>query len=396
MKDLLTYRDRFESLRDCHYLISNSLGAMPSAAREAALEYADIWASRGVRAWQDEWWLLSRTVGDTIGRLINAPADTVSMQANVTSAEGAVLSCFDFTPERNKVVMVDMEFPSIKYLYDNWVNVHGGRIEMVACPDGITVPTEKVLAAIDEQTVLVPISHVLFRSSYIVEADAIIEKAHSVGARVVLDIYQSIGVVPVDVTALQVDFAVGGCLKWLCGGPGASFLYVRPDLLKEVKPVFTGWMAHQQPFAFEPPPIDYTEGAYRFMNGTPVIPALYTCRPGLDIVSEIGVDRIRERSKAMTAKLLAMAKERGWATTTPTDPERRAGTVAVDIEHGLAIATELNARDFLVDWRPKAGIRLSPHFYTTDAEIDETIAEIERIIAERSYEKHLEKTRVVT
>ena len=396
MTELHQYRNRFDSLNDCHYLISNSLGAMPNEAREAALRYAGLWGSRGVRAWEDEWWLLGRTVGDKLGSLLNAEPDTVAMQANVTSAEAAILSCFDFHGKRNKVVMVDMEFPSIKYLYDNWVKSHSGRIEMIACPDGVTVPTEQLLEAIDEQTLLVPISHVLFRSSYIVDAKAIIEKAHKVGATVVLDVYQSLGVTPVDVQALEVDFAVGGCLKWLCGGPGASFLYVRPDLLKDIKPVFTGWLAHQQPFAFEPPPIDYTEGSYRFMTGTPAIPAMYTCQPGLDIVREIGVERIRERSKVMSARLLALAAEREWPTTTPKSADERAGTVAIDLESGLAIATELNRRDFLVDWRPKAGIRLSPHFYTTDVEIEETIAEIETIVRERAYEKHLDKRRVVT
>jgi kynureninase len=396
MKKLEAYRTEFDSLQHCRYLISNSLGAMPNKAHEAAAAYTASWAERGVRAWEDEWWMLSRTVGDQIGRLMNAPADSVSIQANVTSAEAAILSCFRFTGKRNKVVMVDMEFPSIKYLYHEWVKAEGGRIEMIACPDGVTIPTEQVCDAIDETTLLVPISHVLFRSSYIVDARAIVEKAHAVGAQVILDTYQSLGSVPVDVSALQADFAVGGCLKWLCGGPGVSFLYVRPDLCESLSPRFTGWLAHEQPFSFAAEPIRLTGGAYRFMNGTPVVPALYTCRPGLDIVSEIGPAQIRERSKEMTALLLDLAGQRGWPTTTPADPKQRAGTVAINIENGLAIATELNRRDFLVDYRPKAGIRLSPHFYTTDREIEETIGEIDAIRADKSYEKHLQGSRIVT
>jgi kynureninase len=327
---------------------------------------------------------------------MNAPADTVAMQPNVTTASAIVLSCFDFSGSRNKVVMVDMEFPSIKYLYHEWVPQRGGRIEMIPCPDGVTVPTERVLDAIDERTLLVPISHVLFRSSYIVDAQAIIEKAHRVGARVVLDIYQSLGSIPVDVQALECDFATGGCLKWLCGGPGASFLYVRPDLINDLQPAFTGWLAHETPFAFADAPISRAHGSYRFMNGTPVVPALYTCRPGLDIVGKIGVDRIRARSIEMTTKLLELAHERGWTTTTPERVEERAGTVAIDIPDGLAVATELNARDFLCDYRPRAGIRLSPHFYNTDEELVETIAEIETILKDGSFKKHLEKDRVVT
>ncbi len=396
MTSLLDYRSQFDSLKNCHYMISNSLGAMPNKGHEAMVAYADKWAERGVRAWSDEWWMMSREVGNTIGRIIRAPEDTVAMQPNVTTASAIVLSCFDFSGPRNKVVMVDMEFPSIKYLYNEWVPRHGGRIEMIPCPDGVTVPTEQVLEAIDEETLLVPISHVLFRSSYIVDAKAIIEKAHLVGARVVLDMYQSVASIPVDVQDLGCDFGTGGCLKWLCGGPGASFLYIRPDLIDNLEPTFTGWLAHETPFAFAGAPIRRTSGAYRFMNGTPVVPALYACRPGLEIVGEIGVDRIRERSIAMTTKLLELAHQKGWKTTTPEKVAERAGTIAIDLPDGLAIATELNARNFLCDYRPKAGIRLSPHFYNTDQEIEETVGEIESILQDGSYKKHLKKKRVVT
>ncbi len=396
MDSLLAYREQFDSLNHCHYLISNSLGAMPNRTRDMALAYADKWAMRGVRAWEDEWWMLSREVGDKIGRLMNAAPDSVSMQSNVTSAEAIILSCFNFESARNKVVMVGMEFPSMKYLYTGWVAERGGTIDMIDCPDGVTIPLERVLDAIDETTLLVPISHVLFRSSYIVDAAAIIEKAHKVGAKVVLDVYQSLGSVPVDIQALEADFAVGGCLKWLCGGPGASFLYVRPDLITGFKPKFTGWLAHQNPFAFAKEPITLTGGSYRFMNGTPVVPALYTCQAGLDIVAEIGVEKIRSRSMEMTARLLHLAEQRGWPTTTPKDPAERAGTVAIDIPDGLAIATELNSRDFLCDYRPKAGIRLSPHFYNTDEELDDVVAEIETILGDGSYREHLDTNRVVS
>ena len=396
MTDLSHYRSRFDSVQNCHYLISNSLGAMPNEGHQAAAAYAEMWATRGVRAWHDQWWMLAGEIGDKIGNLMNAPKDTVSMQINVTTASAIVLSCFDFSGKRNKVVMVDMEFPSIKYLYHDWTNARGGKVEIVTCPDGITVPTERLVDAIDETTLLVPISHVLFRSSYIVDAAAIIEKAHRVGARVVLDIYQSLGSVPVDIAALGADFAVGGCLKWMCGGPGAAFLYVRPDLINQLQPTFTGWLAHETPVLFRPEPITLTSGSYRFMNGTPSVPALYMCRPGLDIVSEIGILPIREHSKKLTARLLEQAHAKGWNTTTPLNPAERAGTVAIDIENGLAVATELNARDFLCDYRPKAGIRLSPHFYNTEHEVDEAVAEIETILATGAFRQHLAKKRVVT
>ncbi len=383
MSDLESYRSQFYSLRNCHHLISNSLGAMPNDARLMAARYADAWAEQSVRAWKEDWWVLAHRVGDKIGALMNAERDTVSMHPNVTSASAVVLSCFDWDGPRNKVVMVDMEFPSIQYLYHEWLRGRG-EIVTIPCPDGITIPTEELLDAIDERTCLVPISHVLFRSSYIVDVAAIIRKAHSVGAMVVLDVFQSLGTVPVDVVGLDVDFAVGGCLKWLCGGPGACFLYVHPDRQNKLEPRFTGWLAHANPFAFEAGPTERARGSYRFMSGTPNIPAFYTCQPGLDIVSEIGVRHIRSRSLEMTTRLLELAEERNWPTTTPTDPNKRGGTVAINIPKGEALSAALNIRGFLVDYRPKAGIRISPHFYNTDEEIDNVVHEIDRLISKSS------------
>jgi kynureninase len=395
MNDLLKYRSHFDSLTNCHYLISNSLGAMPNKARDYINQYAETWASRGVRAWEEGWWMMARETGDRLASIMGAPPDSVTMVPNVTTAETVVLSAMDFSAQRSKVVMVDMEFPSLIYLYREWLKGQG-ELEIVECSDRVTVPIERLLDAIDDTTLLVPISHVLFRSSYIVDAKAIVEKAHRVGAMVILDMYQSLGSVPVDVSALDVDFAVGGCIKWLCGGPGACYLYCRPDISKEIDPRFTGWLAHTRPFDFDTGPIDRAEGAYRFLSGTPAVPALYACRAGLEIISEIGVERIRERSKVMTEKLIACAIDRGWKSTTPPDPEHRAGTVTVDIDKGYAIASELKARNYLVDYRPKAGIRISPHFYNTDSELDDVLEEISIIIDDRSYEKHLGAKKTVT
>jgi len=381
MTDWMHYRAQFSALENYCHLISNSLGATPDRAGVMAQQYVADWASRGVRAWDETWWGKARQVGDRIGTLLGARPDSVSMHPNVTTASASVLSCFDLEGPRNKVVAVEMEFPSILYLYREWVG-RRGRLEIVPCPDGITVPTERVLAAIDETTLLVPISHVLFRSSYIVDARAIIERAHEVGAKVVLDVFQSLGTIPVNVQELNVDFAVGGCLKWLCGGPGACFLYVRPDLQATLKPRFTGWLAHREPFAFETGPIRRTEGSYRFMTGTPGIPALYICQAGLDIVTEIGSAAIRARSAQFTSRLLDAAAARGWTATTPQRAEERAGTVALNLPNAEQIAAALNARDILVDYRPRAGIRISPHFYNTESEIDRVVGEIEQIQSE--------------
>lgn len=379
MSDLLEYRSQFDSLKNCCHLISNSLGAMPNRARQLTAKFAEMWADRSCRAWEEEWWMLARNVGDKIGSLINAPSDTVAMQPNVTTAQTVVLSCFDFGDKRNKVVMVDAEFPSLLYLYGSWLR-DTGNLEIVPCGDGPSIPIEKLLDAIDESTKLVSISNVFFRSSCLIDAAAVIEKAHRVGAMVVLDIYQAIGAVPIDIQALEVDFAVGGCLKWLCGGPGAGFLYVRPDLIPKLKPRFTGWLAHENPFSFDNRAMRFTTGSYKFLNGTPMVQAFYTCQAGLDIVAEIGVERIRRRSLEMTSRLLKMADDRNWPVFTPLEDEHRGGTVALNIPNAEAISKHLLANDFLIDFRPGTGIRVSPHFYNTDQEIDDLINEIDRVI----------------
>jgi kynureninase len=387
LDDLLRYRSEFPILERTTYLISNSLGAMPRGVYDALKNYADIWATRGVRAWEERWWMLAAEVGDEIGALMNAPKGSVSTHQNVTTCQAIVASCFDFSGKRNKVVYSDMNFPSVMYFWEAQ-RAYGTRVHMVKTDDGITVPTERLLDAIDENTLLVPVSHVIFRSAFINDAKAIIEKAHRVGAHVLLDTFQSLGTVPVDVHALNVDFACGGVLKWLCGGPGVAYLYVRPDLGDKLEPKFTGWTAHQNPFAFEIGPIKYTDPPYRFMNGTPHIPSLEAARPGLKIISEVGIDRIREKSKRQTAHLIALADRHGWPVNTPRDAEKRGGTVTIDMPESQEVSRELLKRDILVDWRPKAGVRMSPHFYNSDEELECGINAVEEILKDRALAAH--------
>jgi kynureninase len=377
--ELLRYRPNFPILERTTYLISNSLGAMPQGVYEALKGYADIWATRGVRAWEERWWMLAAQVGDEIGALMNAPPGSVSTHQNVTTCQAVVESCFDFSGKRNKVVYSDLNFPSVMYFWEAQ-QAYGAQVRMVKTDDGITVPLERVLDAIDEQTLLVPISHVIFRSAYIQDAKAIIERAHKVGAHVVLDIFQSLGTVPVDVQALDVDFACGGVLKWLCGGPGVGYLYVRPDLGKKLQPKFTGWFAHQNPFAFEIGPTRYTDPPFRFMNGTSHIPALEAARPGLKIIAEVGIERIREKSKRQTARLMELAERRGWSVNSPRNAENRGGTVSIDMPEAEEVCRELLRRDILVDYRPKAGVRMSPHFYNKDEELETAITAVDEIL----------------
>src|SRR5579859_7282959 len=306
-----TLRDEFPILGRTTYLISNSLGAMPRGVYDSLHGYADSWAERGVRAWEEKWWDLAGSVADRISPLIGAGPGEISLHQNVTTTQAVIASCFDFRGPRNKVVMTDLEFPSIQYFYHEQRR-NGARVELVPSGNNVRFDLEKFLAAIDETTLLVPISLVLFRSSFIVNAKAIIEKARRVGAHVVLDVFQATGAIPVDVRALGADFAVGGVLKWLCGGPGVAYLYVREDLQAKLKPALTGWIAHQRPFAFETGAIDSREDSFRYLNGTPHIPALFACQPGLEIVNRVGVETIRKKSVEMTARLMAGAKARGW------------------------------------------------------------------------------------
>ena len=379
--DLLRFRSEFPILDSTTYLISNSLGAMPRGVYDAMKGYADTWATRGVRAWEERWWMLAAEVGAQIGALMNAPGGTVSTHQNVTTCQAVVASCFDFSGPRNKVVYTDMNFPSVMYFWEAQ-RAYGARVHMVRTDDGISVPTERLLDAIDETTLLVPVSHVIFRSSYIQDAKAIIDRAHRVGAHVVLDTFQSLGNVPVDVQDLQVDFACGGVLKWLCGGPGVAYLYVRPDLGSRLEPKFTGWFAHQNSMAFETGPIRYTDPPFRFMNGTSNIPALEAARPGLKIIAEVGIQRIRDKSKRQTARLMELADQRGWRVNSPRDPEKRGGTVSIDMPQAQEVCRELLQRDILVDWRPKAGVRMSPHFYNTDRELEIAIRAVEEFLKE--------------
>ncbi|HEV2351069.1 MAG TPA: aminotransferase class V-fold PLP-dependent enzyme [Terriglobia bacterium] len=389
MADLLKWREEFPILQRTTYLISNSLGAMPRPVYDRMREYAQAWDERGVRAWEECWWDLAAKVGERLGAFLGAEPGTISLHQNVTLTQAVIASCFEYRAPRNKVVLVDMEFPSIVYFYEEQRR-RGARVEIVKSEDGIRVPLEKLLAAIDEQTLLVPVSYVLFRSACIQDARAIIERAHSVGAHVVLDVFQAAGTIPVNVRALGVDFAVGGVLKWLCGGPGVAYLYVRPDLRARLEPAITGWMAHQRPFNFEVGPIDWRDDAFRFMNGTPQVPALYACQPGIDIISQIGIERIREKSIRQTERLIEGALERGWRVNTPHDAAERAGTVSVDCPHAQEVMRVLVARDILVDYRPQAGIRLSPHFYNRDEEIDLALEQMGEILSTRALARHFQ------
>jgi kynureninase len=385
--ELLKWRAEFPILDKTTYLISHSLGAMPRATFDNLQAYAEMWATRGVRAWGEGWWEMPLTIGDEIGRIIGAPPASVAMHQNVSVCQSLILSCFEPEARRNKIVYAGLEFPSVMYVYDAHARSGRFRIERVPSDDGMTVSLEKMLAAIDEETLLVPLSHVLFKSAFLQDARAITERAHEVGALVVLDTYQSAGTVPFSVTDLDVDFCTGGSVKWLCGGPGAGYLYVHPRLHTELEPKVTGWMAHEHPFAFEGE-MTYAPGIARFLHGSPAIPALYAARGGYAIINEIGVEQIRAKSTRQTTRLIEIADAAGFNVTSPRDADQRGGTVTINVEHAAAVTRELIRREIIVDFRPGAGIRISPHFYTKDEELDIVIREMRRIIDTRAYTAH--------
>ena len=385
--ELLKWRSEFPILDQTVYLISHSLGAMPRETYARLNDYADTWATRGVRAWAEGWWDMPVTVGNEVAQIIGADAGNVVMHQNVSICQSLILSCFEPTPKRNKIVYSELNFPSVMYVYESHARDGRLRIETVASDDGITIPLERFLEAIDEETLLVPFSHVLFKSGFLQNAKAITERAHEVGAMVVLDTYQSAGTVPFSVKELGVDFATGGSVKWLCGGPGAGYLYVRPDLQLQLRPKTTGWMAHEAPFAFETE-LRYAPDIRRFLHGSPSIPALYAAQSGYRIINEIGVQNIRQKSTRQTERLIELAKEAGFVVTSPQDSASRGGTITIAHDDAAAITRELIRREFIVDYRPGAGVRISPHFYTSDGELELVINEMKTIRDTRAYAVH--------
>ena len=349
---------------------------MPRAVKTSLAEFSRLWVELGVRAWEQSWWQMSGELGNLLGAIIGAADNSVSIHQNVTTAQAVICSAVPPSPRRNRVVYSELNFPSVRYLYQAQPEL---EVKVVPCPDRISVPLDALVDAIDERTLLVPISHVIFRSGAIVDPRPVIEKAHQVGARVVLDAYQSCGTVPLNVTDLGVDFAVGGSVKWLCGSPGVAYLYVRPDLTRTLRPQLTGWMAHSRPFAFEAE-MDYCSSSYRFLNGTPNIPGMYTARPGYEMIREIGVDRIRRRSISLTRRIVELALGAGFEINSPLAEEQRGGAVTVNPPGAAGVCRQLLERNIVVDFRPDAGIRVAPHFYNSLDEIDEAMAEMRRIV----------------
>jgi len=378
VRELSDYRHEFPILSETTYLANHTLGAMPRKAADRLAEFARMWAERGIRAWAEGWWETPLRVGDQIGRIIGAPPGSTVMHQNVAIAEAIALSCFrPADPARNRVVYERGNFPSVRYLYQAQPD-----LEVVVCEDDA-----EIVERIDERTLLVPISHVIFKQAEIQDVEPIVRRAHEVGAHVILDCYQSAGIVPLDVTALGVDFAVGGSVKWLCGGPGNGWLYVRPDLSERLRPTYTGWQAHARPFGFEEE-MEYATGAARFLTGTPNPAAHYAGTAGYDLIEEAVVARIRENSLRQTQLVIDLADAAGFDVQSPRDPARRGGSVTIAVPEAAAVYAELETRGILGDFRPGAGIRLGPHYFNTDDEIRFAVAQIADVVETGAYQRH--------
>ncbi|HEY2065934.1 MAG TPA: aminotransferase class V-fold PLP-dependent enzyme [Gemmatimonadaceae bacterium] len=392
---LLRFRAEFPILESTTYLVSNSLGAMPRAVPDRLAEYARQWETRGVRAWAEGWWSMPVAVGDEIAPLIGAGQREVAMVPNVTIAQAQILSALRYDRGRDTIVMTELDFPSVRYVYDELATRLGARIVVVPSRDGVSIDEQQLMRAIDERTRLVAISHVLFRSAYVLDAARICAHAHRMGALVSLDAYHSVGVLPVDVYAMGADFLTGGVLKWLCGGPGGCFLWVRPEISNDIAPALTGWQAHKHPFAFEPE-MTYADHAWRWLSGTPVVPALFAATVGPRLLRDAGMIAVREKSLRQTSRLIELAEARGFPVTVAHEPSRRGGTVAFDVPHAREVAQALLARNVIVDYRPGAGIRVAPHFYTSDDELDAAVAAIDEILAKGEWKKYTHERFVVT
>ena len=392
---LLRFRDRFPILSTCTYLVSNSLGAMPASTADRLAEYTESWNTLGVKAWAARWWQLPIEVGNVVAPLIGAPAGSVAMVPTVSQAQAMIVSALTYAHDRDEIVMTALDFPSVRYVTDELAPKLGARVTVVDSDDNVGIDVQRVVDAITPRTKLVAISHVLFKSAYIMDVAPIIAKAHAVGALVLLDAYHAVGVIPVDVIALGVDFYMGGVLKWLCGGPGGCFLWVSPDQSQSLRPVLTGWQAHRRPFAFEPT-LEPASEAWRWLGGTPTVPALYAALDGPGIIGEAGMTAIRARSQRQTTRLIELADARGFAVHAPRDPRRRGGTVAFDVPNGSAVAQALLSRDIVIDYRPGAGIRVAPHFYTTDEELETALAVLDEILATGAWKAFATSRPVVT
>jgi len=372
-----TLREEFPMLATSTYLVSHSMGAAPLGAKAMLESYWDEWAAEGPEAWE-EWLPRIAQIADGIGEIIGAPAGSIFLGANVSVLQAALASCIAFTPQRNEIVYEALQFPSLTYVWSEWQRF-GAQPRIVPSDDGRTIPTERIIGAITERTAIAVLSHAYYVSGAVADVRAIQAHCRKTGTLLCVDAYQTTGVYPYDVVEWDLDMVTGGSHKWLCGGPGCAWIYIKPELMERFEPAVTGWMAHARPFAFEPAPMSWASSMYRWGNGTPTIPGYVVAKPGHDIIKRVGLNKIREHNVRLTTKIAEMALERGLTVNTPLQPEKRTGWIGIDFEDSRSVFERLHTERVFVDYRPGCGIRVSPHFYTADEEIERFFTILDRL-----------------
>ena len=376
------WREEFPVLERKSYLISASLGPVSRRSQRYLAEYMDAWATKGApdHVWLEDIFPRMASLKGSFAALTGCESDEVALTTNISIALSTVASCLDLSSERRTVILSELDFPTDGHVWLAWARKTGAELRWLRSPDGLTIPLEVYDEAIDERTALVMLNRVLYRSSAIVDAKAICAIARERGALSFVDDYHGLGIVPLDLHDLGCDLYTAGVLKWMLGGPGLVFLYARRELLPSLEPAVTGWFGHREPFAFEAQHLDYHPTARRLEHGTPPAPVFFIAQGGIDIIAEVGPDAVRERQGPLMDRVIAHADELGLEVRTPRERAARGGVVNVKVgPEAEKLCHELLARDVCTDFRGD-GLRISPHFFNTDEDVDRCFDELRRIL----------------
>ena len=366
MPDWKALRTEFPLLDRFIYFNACSLGPLPQRGRAALARYTQDWDEKGTPVWFSDWLPLLERFRERIAELLLAPAGTTAIAPSVSVALSTLATALPLPPGRNKVLIGELDFPTIGH---QWLSRPGYEVEFVPSRDGMTIPPSAFAERIDDRTAMVVTTHLFYTTGYLQDVRAIADAAHAKGALCLIDGYQTCGCVPLDVAAMDCDAFVGGCLKWLSGGPGNAFLYVRPELIPDMRPQGTGWFATRDPFSFTLLELDFVEDARRLETGTWAMPSHYAGLAGLELILEVGVANIQGRLRDLTSRILERCDAAGVRTFTPRERERRCGIVTLECEHPEAVESQLHAAGVIVDSRP-GRVRLSPHWCVTDEELE--------------------------
>jgi selenocysteine lyase/cysteine desulfurase len=366
MADWMALRHEFPLLDRCIYFNACSLGPLPRSGRAALARYADDWDSKGTPVWYSEWLPLLSRFREKVGRLLDAPAGSTAIAPSVSVALTTLATGLPLPLGRNRVLIGELDFPTIGH---QWLSRPQFEVEFVPSRDGMTIPPEAFAERIDERTALVATTHLFYATGYLQDVRAIADAAHAKGALCLIDGYQTCGCVPLDVEQMDCDAFVGGCLKWLSGGPGNAFVYVRPDLIPQVRPQGTGWFATRDPFSFTLQELVFADDARRLETGTWAMASHYAGLAGLELILEVGVANIQERLRDLTGRILERCDEAGVRTFTPRERERRCGIVTLECDHPEEVEAALHREGVIVDSRP-GRVRVSPHWCVTEDELE--------------------------